>query len=114
MKDERIRNLIAKIDAGQFSRNKHFEAYKESEVREARARQLRLRSLIDRLGEFHTTEHKLTVQRKENHWLLSLSSSKLRFSWSASLQPYELEFLREDGVIRDLLDTHTVEEALTH
>ena len=105
MKEERIRSLIQQISKGKLSRNKHFVRYLDPEVREARHRRDRLSALTALLSE--SEPDVLTLEKEEGSrdiWKLVCSFSKWAFSWSAFLNRYEIELLRENGRVRKMLD----------
>jgi len=105
-KEARLPILIDRIQSGQLSRNKHFEAYRDPMVREARRRSARLGKLRRVLVEAESGEWEFMLQNSgEDAWLLHCRSDKLNLSWTAKLQFFELEMLREEPRVRHLLDT---------
>jgi len=109
-KDARLPILIDRIQAGQLSRNQHFEAYGDPVVRDARDRHARLGKLAEILAEPEGGGWEFSLKHRgethgETRWELFCRSRKLNLSWSAKLHYFELELLREDPRVREHLDT---------
>lgn len=88
--------LIREINAGRLSRNKHFEAYKRPEVREAKRRLRRVHALALIFDRAREESWRISLRRekfKEDRWKLSCHSSQWRFRWSAYLKDFEVELL---------------------
>jgi hypothetical protein len=110
MKDVvRIRALFNEIQLGHLSRNRHFEAFKDPDVRFARQLVFRAQSLA-RFLERHCKED-LFVELKPDRerrdtYLLNCVSKRWRFSWAAYLDRAEIDILAEQDPLRPFFRKH--------
>jgi len=102
------------MQAGELSRNKHFDAYQDPLVRQARRRQTRLESLARTLADPDTRE--VSVRRdaaNPNLWRLRCLSDRYGVAWSASLLDFEIEMLAEHPMTQGRLDAHLPDKTAT-
>ena len=96
-KEARLASIIKEIDFGEFSRNKHFDAYRDPLVGDARARLSRVHALADLLGSDSAAawDIKLSPERdRHGLWTLTCRNRRLEGRWVAKLRDFELEMLR--------------------
>lgn len=106
MNDGNILALMQEIDAGRLSRNRHFDAYKQPEVREAKRRQQRVRALAGIFARAEQESWRISLQperSKQGLWKLSCHSTRWCFRWSAYLKDFEMKLLWELPRVRPYL-----------
>ena len=105
MRDERLRSLMERINRGDLSRNKDFDAFRDPAVREARHRYQRLCALEALLLEADAGSLSLARAGEDGHlWQLSCKLPQWEFSWCAYLKDFELDMLRQNPEMRALLE----------
>lgn len=110
MKDVvRIRALVNDIQTGRLSRNRHFDAFQDKDVRFARQLVFRAQSLA-RFLERHPSDD-LFVEIKPDRerrdtYLLNCVSRRWRFSWAAYLDRAELDILADQDPLRAFFRNH--------
>lgn len=107
MNEPTMIDLMSQISSGTLSRNKHFSAFRDPNVREARrsaARVARIGQLLHKA--LHETDNVFCEmnQRHNGTVFMRLRVPRLSVIWDTVLEPYEFEFLRRDVGLRSVLD----------
>ena len=108
MDKQKLLELMNTIQAGKLSRNRHFDAHLDPEVREAKMRQTRLKALAELLlsGSDHV---QVSLERAQcgSSWCMELKASKWHLFWQARLLDVEMAWLKTypptSGYMDDLL-----------
>jgi len=110
MNKQKLLQLMNTIQAGKLSRNRHFDAHLDPEVREAKMRQSRLKALAELL--LSGGEHvQVNLERTQcgSSWLMELKANKWRLFWQAKLLDVEMAWLKKypptSAYMNDLLAT---------
>jgi len=98
MKNEaRLVSIIKEIDFGGLSRNKHFDAYSDPLVREARSVLTRVRTLADLLSNQEKGTWVVSLSPncdRDGFWTLTCHSKRIDAHWIARLRHFELDMLK--------------------
>ena len=87
-------NFMGQINSGALSRNKHFEAFKNPLVKEAKQRQVRIDFLATIVSDPDRWHWALKPEPGNNDdWRLICRSKDLAARWTAKLRGFELELL---------------------
>ena len=107
MNEARIRQLMSRIQTGELSRNRNFDAFSDPEVRLARELCMRAESLI-RFLERHGVDNLFMELKRDrarrDTFVLNCNSRKWRFRWAAYLRRFELQLLMEHVGLRPYLN----------
>ncbi len=107
MDETKLRKLIKKMQAGELSRNKNYDAYGDPAVRQAKRRQLRLESLAKTLADPNICEISLVPDKTEPKlWRLKCRSEAYELTWTATLREFEIDLLIEHPLARRRLEPH--------
>ena len=98
MKSEaRLAEIMKEMDFGGMSRNKHFDAFKDPLVRDARDRLNRLHKLAAMLSRDENADWLISLSKERDRhglWTLRAQGRRINAGWTAKLRDFELEILR--------------------
>lgn len=108
MKDARLADLVRAIQQGKLSRNRHFEAFKDPLVQEARSIHLRLQTLTRMLEQHAAHDLEVEAVRETDQFRVHVKVSRLHLSWTARFNAVEFGLLLEQRPARRFLG-HTAD-----
>ncbi|CAM2065966.1 hypothetical protein SCOR_11340 [Sulfidibacter corallicola] len=110
MNEKRLADLIRMIQRGELSRNRHFEAYKDPTVRQAKRAHLRLQAIYRLVDQYGGDRLDVEVRQEGELHHLTFHAPQWNFTWAAFLRPFEYAVLRDHVAFRELLDHSLVPE----
>ncbi|MBO1321209.1 hypothetical protein [Acanthopleuribacter pedis] len=98
--------LVRAIQQGKLSRNRHFEAFKDPLVQEARTIHRRLQSLTQLLEQHPARELEVAAVRERNQVRVDVKVTRLHLSWTARFSPTEYGLLLERHAVQSFPALH--------
>lgn len=113
-REARIIKLMKDYENGRLSRNRHFDAFSDPDVSDARQRSWRLQRLWSMLDQavIQGWEFELAPNMRDGGWTLVCHSKALCARWTAHLQDFEVARLGEHPESQRLLRREDVVTAV--
>lgn len=109
MMERDLKELTQLVQAGKLSRNKHFDAYRDPDVREARRGAARLQTVAELLRRHREDPNEVRVARlaAKRGLHLEIHVRTVDVVWNTYLREHEHDLLREDDELDLILQRIT-------